>query len=297
MSDRPKVYRVGDVTVTRVTEMVIGGVSPEIYFPGSWDPDFLESNNDSLPAGLIDSNAQLIVTIGTWVVKTPEHTILIDTATGNDKNLPLNPDLANLQLPYLERLKDAGVTPEEVDYVLLTHLHVDHVGWNTKLVDGHWVPTFPNARYVFPLKEQEYYGSTASHNSKNEADFNVFEESVLPVIEAGLAETIGPEGGVFLDRFTFIPTPGHSIGQMSISLRSGGEEALFGADVMHHPFQVLHPEWNSMYCEFEDQARASRRFVLEHIADRPVIYFSTHFPESAAGYVTREGNGFKWSFI
>lgn len=133
----------------------------------------MEANKESFSEGLIDENSQLIVSIGTWVVKTPQHTILIDTATGNDKNLPLNPDLANLHLPYLERLQEADVTPEEVDYVLLTHLHVDHVGWNTKLVDGKWVPTFPNATYVFPIKEQEYYSSEASHNKENEANFNV----------------------------------------------------------------------------------------------------------------------------
>lgn len=297
MTKHSKIYSVGDTTVTRVTEMVISGVPPEIYFPGSWDPSFLEENKESLPEGLIDSNSQLIVSIGTWVVKTPKHTILIDTATGNDKNLPLNPDLANLQLPYLERLKEAGVTPEDVDYVLLTHLHVDHVGWNTRLVDGKWIPTFPNAKYVFPIKEQEYYSSEESHNKENEANFNVYEESVLPIVEAGLAETIGPEGGEFLDIFTFIPTPGHSIGQMSIRLSSGGEEALFGADVMHHPFQVIKPEWNSMYCEFGDQARISRRWALEYVADRSIIYFSTHFPESSAGYVTRSGDSFNWRFI
>lgn len=297
MTMLPKIYTVGETTVTRVTEMVISGVPPEIYFPGTWDPSFLEENKESFSEGLIDENSQLIVSIGTWVVKTPQHTILIDTATGNDKNLPLNPDLANLHLPYLERLQEADVTPEEVDYVLLTHLHVDHVGWNTKLVDGKWVPTFPNAKYVFPIKEQEYYSSEASHNKENEANFNVYEESVLPVIEAGLTETIGPEGGKFLDIFTFIPTPGHSIGQMSIRLSSGDEEALFGADIMHHPFQVMRPDWNSMYCEFGDQARISRLWALEYIADRPIIYFSTHFPESSAGYVTRSEDSFNWHFI
>ncbi|MFS0725186.1 hypothetical protein [Paenibacillus sp. 1P07SE] len=128
-------------------------------------------------------------------------------------------------------------------------------------------------------------------------NFNVYEESVLPVVEAGLTQTIGPEGGEFLDLFTFIPTPSHSIGQMSIRLKSGEEEALFCADVMHHPFQVYNPEWNSVYCEFPDQARISRLQVLELIADRAVIYFSTHFPGSAAGYVTSSGDKYKWDFI
>lgn len=292
-----KVYKVGDATVTRVTEMTLSGVPPEVYFAGSWDPAFLEKNRNILPAGLIDGDSQLVVSIGTWVVKTPDHTILIDTATGNDKNLPYNPELSNLRLPYLDRLLEAGVTPEDVDYVLLTHLHVDHVGWNTRLAGGKWIPTFPNATYVFPLSEQQYYSSPASHNKENEPNFNAYEESVLPVVEAGMIKTISPEGEEFLDMFKFIPTPGHSIGQMSISLTSGGEEALFGADVMHHPFQVYHPEWNSMYCEFTEQARVSRRRVLDYVADRPIIYFSTHFPGSSAGYVTRDGNGFKWEFI
>lgn len=291
-----KIYKVGDVTVTRVTEMVIKGVPQEYYFAGGWDSSFLEEHKEALVPGVLDENGQLVVSIGTWVVKTPKHTILIDTATGNDKNLPGFPELANLQLPYLERLKEAGVTPEQVDYVLLTHLHVDHVGWNTRLVDGRWVPTFPNAKYIFPKAEQAYYSTPASHNKANEPSLNVYEESVLPVIEAGLTQTVGPGGGEVLEGFTFIPSPGHSIGQMSIRLTSKGEEALFGGDVMHHPFQVYRPDWNSMYCEFAEQARISRRWALEHAAEHRALYFSTHFPESSAGFVTRKGDRFSWSF-
>lgn len=291
-----KIYKVGDVTVRRINELETNEHTAKDLIP-DWDPSFLEQHKDWLIEGSMERDLEhVIITIGTWIVQTPKHTILIDTSTGNNKSLPYNPGLSNLQLPYLQWLEEAGVTPEDVDYVLLTHLHYDHVGWNTKLVDGKWVPTFPNAKYVFPKSEDIYYASSDSHNEANKVSFNCYEESVLPIIEAGLAEYIGPEGGEFLEGITFIPSPGHSIGQMSISLTSRGEEALFASDVMHHPIQVYRPEWNSCYCEFNEQARVSRRWALAYAADRNTLYFSTHFPGSSAGYVSRDGDGFKWRY-
>jgi glyoxylase-like metal-dependent hydrolase (beta-lactamase superfamily II) len=292
-----KIYKVGDVTVRRLNELETNGFTLKDLIP-DWDPSFLEQHKDWLVPGSIDQDLQhVIITIGTWIVKTPKHTILIDTATGNDKNLPANTGLANLQLPYIQWLKEAGVAPEDVDYVLLTHLHYDHVGWNTKLVDGKWVPTFPNAKYVFPKTEEKYYDSLDSHKKENNPSFNSYEESVLPIIQAGLAEYIGPEGGDFLEGIKFIPSPGHSIGQMSISLTSRGEEAFFASDVMHHPIQVYRPEWNSCFCEFDEQARESRRWALAYAADRNALYFGTHFPGSSVGYISRDGDGFKWRYV
>ncbi|WP_211175944.1 MBL fold metallo-hydrolase [Brasilonema sp. UFV-L1] len=296
MNVHSKTYKVGDVTITRVTEQVIN-LAPEVLLP-DWNPAVVQEHQDWLVPGCMDeTHEHFILSIHTWVVKTQRHTILIDTASGNDKERPLNPIFHHLQLPYLERLEAAGVTPEAVDYVLLTHLHVDHVGWNTRLVDGRWVPTFPNAKYVFPKVEQDYYSSPASHNDVNIPSLGVYEDSVLPVIEAGLTETISSGGGEFIDGLSFLPTPGHSIGHMSISLTSRGEEALFSGDVMHHPIQVYRPEWNSVFCEFADQARASRLWALEYAAQRGATFFSTHFPKSSAGLVTRKGDQFDWRFI
>jgi glyoxylase-like metal-dependent hydrolase (beta-lactamase superfamily II) len=173
---------------------------------------------------------------------------------------------------------------------------VDHVGWNTTLHNGRWKPTFPNARYVFPRAEEEYYSSPASHNEVNIPSLGVYEDSVYPIIEAGLAQRIGPEGGQYLDNFEFVPTKGHSIGHMSIRLTSKGDEAIFGGDIMHHPTQIHRPDWNTVFCEYGDGALRARREIVDALAKRKAIYFSTHFPGSSAGYVGHKGQGFTWTY-
>jgi glyoxylase-like metal-dependent hydrolase (beta-lactamase superfamily II) len=296
MNVHPTTYKVGDVTITRVTELVINN-APEFLFP-DWNPEVVQEHQDWLVPGCMDQTHQhFIQSIHTWVVKTQHHTLLIDTATGNDKERPAVPQLDHLHLPYIERLKAAGVTPEAVDYVLLTHLHVDHVGWNTRLVDGRWVPTFPNAKYVFSKVEQEYYSGPARDSCRHRNSIAAYQDSVLPVIEAGQADMIDVDGSEFIDGLSFLPTPGHSIDHASISLSSCGEEALFAGDIMHHPLQIYRPEWNSVYCEFAGPARASRLWALEYAAERGATFFSTHFPESSAGLVTRKGDRFDWRFF
>lgn len=291
-----KTYQVGDFTVTRVFEKTSTVGTPEFLFP-DWDAGVLREHEHWLVPGSMDeAHEHLIRSIHTWVVRTEHHTILVDTATGNDKDRPLIPAFHRLQLPYMERLEAVGVTPEAVDYVLLTHLHADHVGWNTRLVNGRWVPTFPKATYVFPEAEQLFFSSEESHNEHNKVNIGVYEDSVLPVIEAGQAQMVNPDGGEFLKGIAFYPTPGHTIGQMAIRLTSQGQSALFGGDVMHHPIQVYRPEWNSRFCEFSDQAYASRVWALEYAAERRSIFFSGHFPESSAGTVIRQKDRFQWRF-
>lgn len=208
----------------------------------------------------------------------------------------ISPQLNRLKLPYLERLKAIGVTPEMVDYVILTHLHVDHVGWNTHLVEGRWEPTFPNAKYVFSKAEDSFYSNPENYTEGNRVKCIIYKDSILPVIQSGQAEIIEPSGEEFLKGIVFYPVPGHSIGQMAIGLTSNGEEALFGGDIMHHPIQVYRPEWNSVYCVDTEKARVSRRWALEYLADRHALFFSSHFAETSAGRVTREGDRFMWRF-
>lgn len=291
-----KTYRVGDASVTKIEEVRLNGAAPSFLYP-AWDPAELEPNQHWLtPSNMDAATGNLIQSIHSWLVRTPDHTILIDTGTGNDKERPQFQVCDHLNTPYLQRLAAAGVQPEDVDYVLHTHLHVDHCGWNTRLVEERWVPTFPNARHVFSKAEEDYYGSPASHNEVNVPSRGVFEDSVLPIIESGQAERISNEGGDYLDNFTFHPTKGHSIGHMSIELRSNGHAALFTGDVMHHPLQVVRPDWNSVFCEWQDEARESRRWVLEQAAGRNLLLFTPHFAETSAGYITRHGDRFAWHY-
>jgi glyoxylase-like metal-dependent hydrolase (beta-lactamase superfamily II) len=296
MGDHEQEYRIGDITIVKIPEQLLRHVAPSFLYPTAAPSEFEDVAAFLGAADLEQSGTEIPLSIHTWLVRTPDHVILVDTGSGNDKQRPLNPTFHQQSIDYIERLQAAGISPEDVDYVFNTHLHVDHAGWNTVWRDGKWVPTFPNARYVFPLAEEQYYSSPASHNEANIPSRGVYEDSVLPVIEAGLVERIAPEGGTFLDIFEFLPTTGHSIGHMSIKMSSNGETAIFAGDVMHHPAQVLRPEWNTVFCEFPDDARTARRRVLEYVADNNVLYFATHFPGSSAGRVQRKGKGFQWNY-
>ncbi|WP_225703347.1 MBL fold metallo-hydrolase [Bradyrhizobium cenepequi] len=282
--------------MTKVEEQLLRTVPPSFLYPGLTSEEFAIAQATLAASDVEPPRDALILSVHTWVVKTPRHLILIDTASGNDKERPTNPLFHRQNLPYLEQLRQAGVSPEAVDFVFNTHLHVDHSGWNTRLSNGKWVPTFPNARYVFPMAERDYYSSPASHNEANLPSLGVYEDSVLPVVEAGLADFIGPEGGKYLDVFEFIPTPGHSIGHMSIALDSGGASAIFAGDVMHTVLQVARPEQNTVYCEFADEARKSRQKILSRAAATRALYLSTHFPGSSAGFVTSDAGGFTWRY-
>lgn len=296
MSQKFKTHRVGDATIHKVEEQELAPVPVPFLFPTA-QPSDLSDPGGELRQYLEPSGDSLRLSVHTWVVRTPDHLILIDTGSGNDKERPLNPIFHCQSIPFLERLGATGVEPDHVDFVFNTHLHVDHSGWNTRLEDGKWVPTFPNARYVFPRLECEYYSSKKSHNDVNVPSLGVFEDSVAPIIEAGLADFIEPEGGRYLDIFEFIPSPGHSIGHMSIALRSQGETAIFGGDIMHSPVQVHRPDLNTVFCEFHSQAASSRRRMLDLLTDEDAIYFATHFPGSSAGVVGRTADGFTWNYF
>lgn len=291
-----KTYQVGDVQVTRVGELILESYTPTSLFP-NWDTKPLMDHQHLLSPNSMDVGFQPLMSVHTWVVRTKDHTILIDPGVGNNKSRPFTPAFDHLQLPFLERLAAAGVRPEAVDYVLMTHLHVDHVGWNTQRVDECWVPTFPNARYVFSKTEYEYYKDPANHTDRNKTSVIILQDSIIPIIDAGLAEMINIDGSEFIDGLSFIPSSGHSIDHSSISLSSCGEEALFVGDLLHHPLQVRFPELNSVFDAFAERSRSSRLWALEYAAERRAILFSSHLPESAAGLVIRDGERFAWQYI
>jgi glyoxylase-like metal-dependent hydrolase (beta-lactamase superfamily II) len=304
-----KIYQIGSATVTRIDEIPLPNVVPSVLYP-DLDPGAFEQYGPFLSDGSYDrNNGTLTKSIHTWLVRFSGYTILVDTGVGNGKTLPGLPQFAHLDLPYLDRLLAAGVQPEKVDFVLLTHVHMDHVGWNTRFEARRWLPTFPNAKFIFSRTEQRYNASLSGHKPApdlppprlgkpvRQPASNVYDQSVAPIIESGLAELIDVDGAEFLDGISFLPTPGHSVDHASIRLRSGGQEALFLGDVMHHPLQVYRPDLRSVYCEFPEASQTSREWMLSYASENHALCFTSHFAESSAGYVSRTTDGFQWQFV
>ena len=229
-------WQVGDVKITRIIEMEIPGgtrfllpdATREAVKPIDW-----------LAPCFIDGEGNLIMSIHALVVETPARRIVVDTCIGNDKNRNI-PAWSNLQLPFLEDLARAGYPRETIDTVLCTHLHVDHVGWNTMLVDGQWLPTFPNARYLMGKNEFEYWDDA----DDDPLNSGVMDDSVRPVFDAGLVDLVESDYQI-CDEISLAPTPGHTKGHVSIHIRSRDEHAMITGDYIHHPCQMAHTEWCS----------------------------------------------------
>ncbi|GLR81872.1 MBL fold metallo-hydrolase [Azospirillum oryzae] len=282
----------GDVRITRIEEFASDAFAPERLLP-DWDPAVGRRHARwMVPGSLNEAQDRVVISVHAWLVETGGRRFLVDTGAGADKERPGKPLFHRRSDPFLQRLRGTGAEPEDIDMVLLTHLHTDHVGWNTRLTDGGWIPTFPNARYVMPRVELEAMVAAAPDSDRAA----LFRDSVEPVLAAGQAEFVAPEGAEVAGGFRFQPTPGHSAGHMCIALDCCGTGALFTGDLMHHPIQVHHPDWNSVFCENPDEARRSRLAVLNAVADTDTTLFTAHFPESSAGRVTSDGDGFAWRF-
>jgi len=289
-------FRVGDATVTRIPELSLSEVTPSALLPGA-DSEELAQALARQPADIVSGEGHIAINVHSWLVRDNGRTILVDTGAGNGKDRPNSRMFDQLNTDYLDRLRDAGVAPDDVDFVLLTHLHVDHVGWNTRLVDGRWTPMFANARYVFVGAEHAYFTDPKNLSDATRTSFQVQRDSVDPVIEAGQAEMIAADGSEAIEGFAFHATPGHTPNHASISFRSGGAAALFCGDVMHHVLQVVQPDWNSAYDADAASSRTARRWALHHAAESGATLFTSHFPKSAAGKVAKTADGFSFAFL
>lgn len=225
-----------------------------------------------------------------FVIRHRKTTILLDTCIGNDKERPDFQLAHRLNNPYLERLRSAGTRPEDVDIVLCTHFHVDHTGWNTRLDNGRWVPTFPNARYIFSREEYARY-APENRTAEPPPFLDIFEDSVLPVIQAGQAEFISGEQQVH-DLLTVFPAPGHTPGHISVRAARGTDTGIFLGDIIHNPIQMAEPDLNSAFCEDGPQARATRRKLLDEAAEHNQLLIPGHFCTPHIGRVQPAGNGF-----
>jgi glyoxylase-like metal-dependent hydrolase (beta-lactamase superfamily II) len=274
--------QIGKIRVARVVDLETP-TSPRFLFT-QMTPETMKPHLDWAAPHFYDPQAdRLLMSIQTFIVKTRHHTILVDTCLGNDK--PRAYEGWNLRRgTYLEDLRQVGVVPESVDFVLCTHLHVDHVGWNTRLQDGRWVPTFPRAKYILARKELEFWRET-----KEPEYAQVFKDSVQPILDAGLAVAVDMNH-VLNDEVQLEPTPGHTPGHVSVHLSSAGQEAVVTGDMMHHPVQIAEPDWSSKFCTDPAQAARTRHAFCHRYADRDVWILGTHFaPPTAVRIVSRKG--------
>lgn len=279
---------IGAFEIRRVEEVVLD--EPTSLFE-HWSGDTVQRHPWLAPRYYDTAKGVLSSTIQTWILKTPDKTIVIDTSGGNDKDRPLSPRFHKLATDFPARLRAAGVEPDRVDMVILTHLHVDHVGWNTRLDGDRWVPMFPNAEHVVSAVELEVRDPKRGAAARPPGAWNTYNDSVAPILEAGLARIVeGTE--VLAPGIELMPIPGHAPGQMGVRVRSEGKEAFFIADVMHNPIQIYYPEWNSKFCEDQDLARKTRARVLDDAADSGALILPGHFGPPHCGYVRRSGGGY-----
>jgi glyoxylase-like metal-dependent hydrolase (beta-lactamase superfamily II) len=278
-------WRIGDVTVTKIVELEVTGGSrfllpqatPDLIKPVTW-----------LQPHFADENGRLRMSIHSFVVETPARRIIVDTCLGNDKQNRRIPHWNDRQGPFLADLADAGFPPDSIDTVLCTHLHVDHVGWNTMKRGEKWVPTFPRARYLMGRAEYEHWRDNTTRPDMQP----ILADSVTPILEAGLAQLVETDHRI-CDELSLIPTVGHTPGHVSVRIVSRGEEALITGDFMHHPCQIAHPEWDTTADSDPAQGIRTRKKMFEKLAGSPVLVIGTHFAGATAGRIVRDGDSFR----
>lgn len=276
-----KSWTVGRVKITRVVE--VEHIDDPIRILPDADPKEVQKISWLFP-DYATPEGELKLRVQSWLVETPTLKILVDTGIGNGKTrLPFDWD--NLKTPYLEKLAAAGCPAESIDMVICTHIHVDHVGWNTKLVDGAWVPTFPNARYKFGKVEYDYCNSAEDDSLTK----RVFEQSVRPIVDCGLADLIESDAQL-CEEILLISSPGHTIGHTCVLIRSDGAEAVLIADVAHNPCQMQRIEWSGKFDHDKDASAETRKQIFARFADTATLVFGGHFDP---GHIVRDGDAFK----
>ncbi|MFV0297174.1 MAG: MBL fold metallo-hydrolase [Hyphomicrobiaceae bacterium] len=278
-------WNIGDVVVTKIVELETTGGSRFILPDAA--PDAVRSIPWLIPH-FADEMGKLKMSIHALIVETPDLVVMVDTCLGNDKKDRKIPTWNDRQGRFLADIGEAGYPQDKIDVVMCTHLHVDHVGWNTMLVDGKWVPTFPKARYIFGRAEFDHW----SRQREAAHMLPVFADSVQPIVDAGLAELVEADHRL-CDEIRFVPSHGHSPGHCSVLIESKGERALITGDFAHHPCQFARLDWCSSADFDRDMAKATRERILAELAGTRTLVIGTHFAGPTAGRVLRDGNAYK----
>jgi glyoxylase-like metal-dependent hydrolase (beta-lactamase superfamily II) len=282
-----RTWTIGEVEVTRIVEVndhvdplafLLEGGSRELMKQYDWlFPHF------STPEG------DLKISFQCFVVKTPKRRIMVDTCIGNDRWRE-HAIFNDMQTSFLEDLQHAGFPPETIDTVLCTHLHFDHVGWNTRKVAGKWVPTFPNARYLLGRREWDHWKEVPRDGGVHSQHLV---DAIQPVLDAGLADFIEADRQV-CEEINLMPTPGHTPGHVSVHIRSQGQEAIITGDMMHHPIQIARPLMPANFCMDKTQACTTRKEFVDRFGGSKTLIIGSHFCDPTAGWIEREQD--HWRF-
>lgn len=294
MVDAADTWRVGDVVITRVLDLEVTGLPPEVVFDALTQEQVC--NVEWLQPHYATPDGGLNISVHAYVVESKGVRIIVDTCAGNDKPRH-GPYFNMLSTPFLDRLAEAGFKPEDIDYVLCTHLHIDHVGWNTRWTGEAWVPTFPKARYLFGRLEWAHWESEIAGTpiSEEAADTQaIMEDSVQPIIAAGLHELVETNHQI-TDEIQLFPTPGHTPGHVSVAITSGGHSAVIAGDVMHHPIQLANAGIQAVFDTDKTAAEATRRTFIRDHSDRDVLILGTHFTRPCGGWIVRDGAAWRFA--
>lgn len=279
-------WKLGKIKITLIRE-VLRQVDPTEFYPNSFDPQAVDGNRHWLEPHFLDSDGKFPLSIHAYVLESEGQTIMVDTCLGN-RPIPGIEMLSNIGEGFLANLAQAGYDPDDIDTVVCTHLHFDHVGWNTVWRDSQWVPTFPQARYLFGRREYEFWAGGAPGYAFT------FGDTVQPVMDAGLADLVDSDhritGEVRLE-----PTPGHTPGHASVSLRSEGQEAVITGDMVHHPIQFVEPDWVMSADDDPQMAAETRKSFVQRYGDSDTTIFGTHFGGPSCGHL-RTGSQGCWEF-
>lgn len=300
MAEHPSTWRVGNVKISKVVEMELEGAPSDMILKGLTPAEV--QGLSWLQPYFATAEGAMNLTIQAFVIESEGKKIIVDTCVGNDKKRDF-PPWNEMHTPFLNDLAAAGYTRDSITTVLCTHLHVDHVGWNTMLVDGKWVPTFPKANYLFARNEWAHWQAEIEAFKANpppppaEGELpidpaQVMNDSVIPIIDAGL-HTLVESTHVITSEVSLIPTPGHTPGHVSVRIRSNGEEAIITGDMMHHPYQIAVPDQCSNFDTDEAMGQATRRAFVKQNADTGVRIFGTHFSAPTVGRIVSDGKSHK----
>jgi len=281
---KPLHWTIGDVRVTRVVESE-APLPPQGLIPAA-TPEALAPHRAWLEPHFLDEQGQFILAIQGLVIESAGSRILVDTCLG-DRDLPFEIDG---ERRFLEDLAEAGFPKESIDLVMCTHLHFDHVGWNTVRQDGRWVPTFPNARYLFGRLEYDHWRTQSSKGEIDEYAYS-FADAVEPIVDAGLADLVEMDHRL-TEHVRLEATPGHTPGHVAVRIDSAGEQGMITGDLTHHPVQWGEPDWGMPADSDSHEAAETRRRLLAEHADTPLLVIGTHYASPCAGRLVRRGSGF-----